>query len=376
MENPDLGPSESLMPESVSPKQPGDDISELNETRFGEIFAVAKEALTYIGLFRTPPTPEIYQLWYRFVEGADEKLRAELSKAMDARAINSSQLDELYHRYFPTSVDFDTHAHIGNSLAEQLAAVQELLQEQSQAQNEFGHSVQSTRASLRAPALDSAALSRCVEQMLASNSQMQSKLADTDRRLNSSQQQIQSLQSELHQAQKAMFTDNLTGVSNRRFFDLLMLQTTAGSSRSAETSAGLCVLTLIDMDGFKRINDSFGHAAADEVLRHLASVMQRIVGAGSLARLGGDEFAVVHRVDTFELADQLAEDLRKSFSAKQLVLQRSGITIGSLTASMGVAVLRDDDDHHSWFERADKLLYAAKNAGRNRVMLEPRRGRV
>ncbi len=349
--------------------------SELNETRFSEVFAIAKQALTYVGLFRTPPTPEIYQLWYRFVEGADEKLRAELSQAMDARAINTSQLDELYHRYFPNIVDFDTHAHVGNSLAEQLEAVQGLLQEQSRAQNEFGQSVQSTHERLQTPALDSAAMSRCLEQMLASNAQMQAKLAETDSRLNNSQQQIQSLQSELHQAQKAMFTDNLTGVSNRRFFDLLMQQTTAGSNRESANVPGLCVLTLLDMDGFKHINDSFGHADADEVLRHLAGVMQRAVGDGSLARLGGDEFAIVHRVDEFEQADQLAESLRKSFSAKQLVLQRSGLTIGTLTASMGVAVLRDDDDRHSWFERADKLLYAAKNAGRNRVMLETRLGR-
>lgn len=370
MEKPALAQSDS----SQSNKRSGE-VSEVNEARFSEVFAIAKEALTYIGLFRTPPTPEIYQLWYRFVEGADEQLRAELSKAMDSRAINTSQLEELYHRYFPRIIDFDTHAHIGNSLAEQLESVQGLLQEQSRAQNEFGQSVQTTNQRLQTPALDNAALRRCIDQMLASNAQMQTKLAETDLRLNSSQQQIQMLQSELHQAQKAMFTDNLTGVSNRRFFDLLIQQTTETPRRHADTASGLCVLTLVDLDGFKRINDDFGHAAADEVLRHLAAMMQRVVGAGTLTRLGGDEFAIVHRVDEFEQADQLAEELRKSFSAKQLVLQRSGISIGTLTASMGVAVLRDDDDRDSWFERADKLLYAAKNAGRNRVMLEPSMGR-
>lgn len=340
------------------------------EQRFADAFAIAKEALTYIGAYRTPPTPAIYRLWYHFVEGTDEAFKSEVASVVARETLDASRLEAISHQYFPDADNTGLHERAGQFLNQEIAALQRLLEQQSHAGSDLQQAIQSSNASLRKSGLTLEEAQACIDEVLASNARMQARLAETELQLAASQQHVDKLRQELLDSQKAMLTDNLTAIGNRRCFELVIQQ--ALDRRGQPDDGGPCreVLTLVDLDGFKSINDTLGHIAGDEVLRFAAQEMQRLVGDGSIARLGGDEFAMLQRVPDGEPADGLGQAIKGFFNQKKLVLQDSGTQLGRLTASIGVAILRGDDDRLTWIERADKLLYSAKQAGRNCVMCE------
>lgn len=345
------------------------------DVEYSAALEIAKQALGYVGRFHTPPTPEVYQLWYRFVEGKHAELCREMAELVEAHSLPLSQLLDIGLRHFPTIDNADASQRASSGLASEIASLQLLLQDQSDAGRVFDKQVSATSQELQQASANSQMLQRCINDVLASNARMQTRLAETDAGLTSAQQQIRALQSELRDAQKALFVDPLTGVGNRRLFEAAIEQALESSRKTAVADASLCVLTLLDIDNFKRINDTFGHAAADQILRFFADSMQRLGEDATIARLGGDEFAVLHRVEAFDEADLLAQQLLDFFDSTQLVLQPKDVAIGQLSASLGVAVLRNEDDRHSWFERADKLLYGAKRGGRKQVLCEPALGR-
>lgn len=354
-----MGPAESAVSEAKGAQELG----------FAEAFAVAKQALTYIGTYRTPPTPQIYELWFRYVEGKDRALHDELSSILERQSLDMTRLTQLSQQYFPEVDGVDLQHRATNVLAEEILVLQKLLEEQSHAGKDFRQQILLTNETLKRQRTVSVEHQSCVDDVLACNARMHAKLAETELQLAASQQHINVLRRELLDSQKALLTDNLTGIGNRRFFDLLMQQALEGK-RSLESMEDRHVLTLIDLDGFKEVNDTLGHSSGDEVLRFAAHEMQCLAGHGSVARLGGDEFGVLQRLESNQPADSLGQAIQQFFSEKKLVLEHSGTDLGKLTASVGVALLRSDDTRNSWFERADKLLYSAKKSGKNCVMCE------
>lgn len=154
-------------------------------------------------------------------------------------------------------------------------------------------------------------------------------------------------------------TDALTGLANRRLlFDRLDLEI-ARSARSGDPVS----VVLLDVDFFKPFNDEFGHPAGDEVLRRVGCLLQAgIRGTDLAARHGGEEFAIVLPGSDAEEAVRTAERLRTTIESEPWQLR-------PITASFGVATLRDDLSSPELVALADRALYASKTAGRNRVTL-------
>ncbi len=159
--------------------------------------------------------------------------------------------------------------------------------------------------------------------------------------------------------QKQALTDGLTGCLNRRAFEMQLDRDMNLAMRMRQPVS----LVLLDLDHFKKINDSFGHAAGDLVLRTLAGVLrEELRGIDTAARYGGEEFALILPQADFEGAVMVAERLRRRIEELDLP------SVGRVTASFGVAtfpqhaVARD-----KLLEIADQALYAAKKDGRNRV---------
>jgi diguanylate cyclase (GGDEF)-like protein len=156
-------------------------------------------------------------------------------------------------------------------------------------------------------------------------------------------------------------TDELTGLLMRRALHENALDALHASRRTGEALAVL----LCDIDHFKRINDTQGHATGDEVLRHVARVMREHLRADALlARYGGEEFVVVLRAADIVVARQVADRLRLSVS--HLPLQREGAAPLAVTMSVGVALIAAEDSLEQALNRADEALYRAKSAGRDR----------
>jgi len=158
--------------------------------------------------------------------------------------------------------------------------------------------------------------------------------------------------------------DALTGLPNRRGFEteLKRLLDTARSERK------LHALLYIDLDQFKLVNDSCGHAAGDELLKQLATTLQeKIRHSDTLARLGGDEFGVLLDGCSSDKAGQIADSLREA--SEQFRFMHGGKTF-KITASIGlVCIHADSGDLHSLLSAADAACYMAKEEGRNRVWM-------
>ncbi len=125
---------------------------------------------------------------------------------------------------------------------------------------------------------------------------------------------------------------------------------------------------MFDIDHFKRINDTFGHAAGDEVIRAVSKIIAgQIRTTDKVARFGGEEFVVLLRETDAQGAENLANRIREAIGATVVT---QGLSQIELTISVGAAIVCEQDrDIEDVIERADKALYAAKSSGRNRVVL-------
>ena len=156
-------------------------------------------------------------------------------------------------------------------------------------------------------------------------------------------------------------TDGLTGVHNRRYFEILLQKEVERSQRYNRPLA----IIMIDIDHFKRYNDSFGHPAGDEALRRVAEDIQNKArrGLDVVTRYGGEEFAVILPETDASGAWFVAETIREQVHSNDQLLRK-------MTVSLGIASLSGDQlSHATLVERSDRALYQAKNQGRNRTVV-------
>ena len=167
-------------------------------------------------------------------------------------------------------------------------------------------------------------------------------------------------------------TDALTGLPNRRAFIAHMEQFALDLATGSQQQGAVL---MVDLDFFKRVNDSYGHGVGDKVLQQAASVIRHTLRNDDIAgRLGGEEFAVLLPGAPAEHAGDVAERLRQAIAAVQVALAQGGDV--QVTASIGVALIdasRQDTPEH-WLAEADAALYQAKHNGRNQVVCRTQAG--
>ena len=155
--------------------------------------------------------------------------------------------------------------------------------------------------------------------------------------------------------------DMLTGIPNRQAYEERIGNEIA---RCRRYESPLC-LVVWDVDKFKAVNDNYGHAAGDKVLKVVAETLDKHIRATDfLARFGGEEFVLLLPEIGLEAAAQVANKLREIIAETPFHFRDSRVAV---TISGGVARLKKDEPANDFFERADKALYAAKEKGRNCV---------
>jgi diguanylate cyclase (GGDEF)-like protein len=162
-----------------------------------------------------------------------------------------------------------------------------------------------------------------------------------------------------HRCAGLAITDALTGAFNRRHFDASIRTAIERRNRTSETAT----LLLLDVDHFKAINDAFGHAAGDDVLKALVEILgRRLRSLDGLFRIGGEEFAVLLVGARCREALVVAEDIRCLVAGANLLAGRD------VSISIGVSELQKGQSANTWMAEADAALYRAKRGGRNRVV--------
>lgn len=188
-------------------------------------------------------------------------------------------------------------------------------------------------------------------------------LVGTRKQVLEAQDKIKELEQELNQVSELVQQDQLTGALNRRGMDAAFEREATRADRSQHP---LCV-ALLDIDNFKRLNDTLGHQAGDQALVHLSSVIKETLRpSDSVARYGGEEFIIILPEVGLEEAAATVERLQRELTKKFFLHENDRVLV---TFSAGVAQRAPEEPQENVIGRADKAMYEAKKTGKNRVVV-------
>ncbi len=190
-------------------------------------------------------------------------------------------------------------------------------------------------------------------------------LLDTKRKADEAEERIKTLEQELMQVSELVREDQLTGALNRRGLD----ETLAREMKRADRNQARLCVALLDIDNFKKLNDSLGHQAGDRALTHLTQVIKETLRpTDAVGRYGGEEFVIVLPDTDLEAGVEALQRLQRDLTKKFFLHNNERILV---TFSAGVALRGADEDQEDLLGRADKAMYMAKQAGKNRVFAAP-----
>lgn len=339
-------------------------VSNRQDDEYSAASALAKEALSYIGTFRTPPTPDVYSVWYCYCEGGNPAINQQLQYAVDvAKSVSRSKLESLKTQFLVSSDIEKSCESISRELNRQLDFLQDKLTDHSQANSRHGSTLASTNSELK-DASSPEEISQAVDTLIHQNQEMQCRIDEMEDSISAAKSEIGTLQEQLEETTHSSLTDPLTGVKNRRFFDQQLTEICDAD----RIDKGLVYLILVDIDHFKEINDSEGHLFGDLVITTVAKSLQSVIPNASISRFGGDEFGCICKSSSEDEARDLAMQAQRYLQAS---LADTLDLENPLTVSLGMALLRSSDNPTSWLERADRFLYGAKSQGRNQFCIEP-----
>ena len=205
-----------------------------------------------------------------------------------------------------------------------------------------------------------------VGQLMQLTEAMITKAAEAEHELRGVSGQLAKMEKRVRTAERLAETDPLTGLPNRRAFNDDLEQAIARCrTRGTPLTVAFC-----DIDHFKHINDTHGHATGDRVLKYIAGILSGIAnGSCHVARHGGEEFVILFRDQTAEKAIEIVDGIRETLALKKLVAMDTEQPIGLVTFSAGVAELTEDSTATDLLHQADMALYRAKHSGRNRICM-------
>jgi diguanylate cyclase len=187
-------------------------------------------------------------------------------------------------------------------------------------------------------------------------------IADAKRQAEAAEGRVRKLQAELEQVSEQVSQDQLTGALNRRGLDDAMQREI---SRAERRKVALSVAVL-DLDNFKRLNDTYGHQAGDDALVHLTKVVKKTLRPTDIvARYGGEEFMILYSDTALPQALEITKRLQRELTKRYFLHNNERLLI---TFSAGVAQFKPGETQEAVFARADKAMYQAKLQGKNRVV--------
>jgi len=216
---------------------------------------------------------------------------------------------------------------------------------------EHNSKVREINDELTAATADGSNVVAVVEKLLKANEAMQSQLAQAESRLN---EQAQEIETHVKDAR----TDALTKLWNRRHFDDEMQKCKDALTKTGRPS---CVM-MLDVDHFKKFNDTYGHQAGDEVLKGVARTLKKAAGKDIVCRYGGEEFAIILPGSDINAAIPISEAARAAIAEQVFEFEDLDLKV---TASGGLAQLSSDESASEVVKRADDALYVCKENGRN-----------
>ena len=323
----------------------------------------AADALSRLEELELPPTPVNFAVWFEYFAGTRPDLKRDIDGLLESGDCSDERCYDVFVRYFGQNESNVTEAAAGIE-----RSIGNVLQQMAQAgQNATGYrDALSSLTEQLAKSESIPDIRQAVEDMTGKTAAMAARTQDLEDKLGESSKEITALRSQLESARMDALTDGLTGIANRKYFDLTLKQLAQAANDDERLS-----LLLLDIDRFKLFNDKYGHQLGDQVLRLVAQTLaQSLKGRDVPARYGGEEFGILLPQTALADAVTVADQVRRTISTKQIVRRNSGEALSRITVSVGVAEYRPGEEISDMVKRADQALYRAKNSGRDRVVAE------
>jgi diguanylate cyclase len=329
-----------------------------------QIRTYSREAASLMERHEALPAPENYELWYWYASGRNDAISSAVEQAIHSGlAPNLEHTKELHARFFGPSAS-STMEEVGQQLGDELRGVMDSLRVAGNNAAAFDRTLTTAGDALDSGKVDVRTL---VQKLSIATRAIQARNAKLEEKLENSMREMEAIRGRMETVRKESLTDALTGLANRRSFD----ETAQQAVETAEAEGRPLSFVICDVDHFKKFNDTYGHPIGDQVLRLVGQCLKiNVKGKDTAARFGGEEFVVILPNTTREQAAHVANEIRKTVESKKIVQKSTGRDMGTVTLSLGVASLRRGEQVAELLNRADACLYAAKRAGRNRVITE------
>jgi len=336
------------------------------DEEFKRALGYANAAFDLLKRTGIPPYPQFFELLYTYATGVNPTLNTRINAIFRNGQLPSEDLAATLYDEFLKSEVSDRINDVSERMHARIEAVNEAIDTAMTTAHAYSGSLETASGNL-AEDMSVTKMRALAEGLLIETRHMQTTNLALEQKLDASRDDIASLQRDLDALRRESLLDPLTKISNRKSFDDGLLSAIA-DAKAANTP--LCLM-MIDIDHFKNFNDTYGHQTGDQVLRLVAMTLKsNIKGKDLAARYGGEEFVAILPSTDAKGAVIVAENIRKAIQSKELLKRSTNEKLGRITASFGIASFQPDDIPASLIERADRCLYAAKRAGRNRVVSE------
>lgn len=336
--------------------------STFNEIDFDYATSTADRANRLMTQHGVPPTPDNFSVWFYYVMGGSLTLK----KTMDILIANKRKFDSAVNRdLYITYVN--PHSSTSGDFPEQLRGVIESAKDFLATAISDNRTQMETLGEVSSQCKPTSDPRPIIEMLVKELSRATTRSSALEANFLQTTKDLDEIKDSLKQAEQHSNTDALTGLANRRALEAFLR---SAQITAMEAGTPLSIL-MIDIDHFKKFNDSYGHQVGDQVLRLVGKVLQESVRDCDLAaRYGGEELMAILPGAALEACAEAAERIRRRICEARLTRRATGEEISSLTVSIGVAQFRMGETADGMIERCDKALYQAKRSGRNQTVKE------
>lgn len=308
-------------------------------------------------------SPASYAIWYEYVRGGIPRLKQDIDAILAKRErLSAAETRAIHDRHLRDRSE-QAFAAARTKLATMLTRMRATIAQAAESSGEFDALIEEFGEAL-VHADPSATVANSMAQVVAGTSQFRESMQAVNAELDHNKAEVDRLTAELSRLREDVLTDPLTGLMNRRGFDA----TLEDLKRRVEEGEEPFSIVMIDIDHFKKINDTHGHLVGDRVLQRVGATMRSCVrGSDFCARYGGEEFALLLPGTATAGARTVVDHMRNALRRAQVPGLKPGVTVSQVTVSAGVTAFTRGDAVEDCIRRADTSLYASKNAGRDRV---------